>query len=122
MNVRHVKCLAYFLNKELEYFHSLRALHVVAERLDESSAMSRHINLRKDKNIMSFGIVDDIFSLLLGVEQSGLPRHVHAVIKHWKYFALEPPCLVFSEMPVENVHLELRHHIYFPFKLLYGNV
>lgn len=96
-----------FLHQSLQYFHSLRRLHVVSDGPHKGSAVTGHIDLRNQQHVVLATIFGNFVCLGYGIILCVMAFVMDRIVKLRKNVALQPPSLVFGQVPVENVDLEL---------------
>ena len=104
MQIGHIfKRLAHFIHQELQNSHSFLTLHIMAERLPESSTVSRHIHLRYQHHPVGLTKSHQLLCLLKCIILSGIPPEIHTVIQHRKHPAFQAPCQILRQMPMKHI-------------------
>ena len=107
MQIRKVvKRLAHLINEKFQNLHSFGRLHVMSEGTDKCSAVSGHVNFRNEQDMMRLAKIHQFAGFCQGVVFPGHSCGVDAVVQHREDFALQTPCLILGQMPVEHVDFE----------------
>ena len=122
MEVRHIEGFAYLVHEELEDLHAFGALHVVTEGAHEGRTVSRHIDFRDEKHLTRLAIFHEFLGFFQGVIFARHAGHVLGIVQHREDLALQAPCLVFGEVPVEDIDLVTGKHVDFALQLVHGDV
>ena len=101
-----MECLAHFVNEQFQNLHSFGRLHVMSEGADKCSAVSRHVDFRNEQDMMRLAKIYQFSGFFQCVEFTGHACGVDAVVQHREDFALQTPCLILGQMPVEHVDFE----------------
>ena len=123
MQIRHIgKGLAHLVDEELQNLGSFGALHVVAEGAHKGGAVSRHVDFGDEEHVVFLAELHQLLRLLNGVILALQTGHVHAVVQHREDFALQAPCLVFGEVPVEDIDFISREDFDFLLQLVHRQI
>ena len=122
VEVRHIEGLAHLVHEELEDLHAFGALHVVAEGSLEGSAMSRHVDFRNERHLTRLAVFHEFLGFFEGIVLARHACHVPGIVQHREDPALEAPCLVLGEVPVEDIDLVSGKHVDFTLELVEGDV
>ena len=84
--------------------------------------MSRHINFGDEEHLALLAIFHQFLGLFQRVELARHSCHVLGIVQHRENLALQAPCLVFGEVPMEHIDLVSGEHVDFAFQLVHGDV
>ncbi len=114
--------LGHLFQYGLEFGHSLVCLHAMAHGPLEGSTVAGHVDLRNHDDTILPGVGFELATLLLRVVPSGLPGHRRVGCELWKSLHLEAPGLVFGEVPMKGVHLEVGQQADFFLEFVEGDI
>ena len=97
------KSFAHLVHQEFQNLHAFCALHVVTEGTHESGTVSRHIHFRNQQYIVLLTECHQVLGFFDGVILALQTSHVHAIVQHRENLAFQSPCLVFGEVPMEDI-------------------
>ena len=100
------KNVCHFVKHDFECGDALVALHVKAHGSLEGGTVAGHVDFGDDGHTALGGVVHQLAALVLGVELSGIARHVLGGGELRIGFHFKTPGEFLGEMPMEDVHLE----------------
>ena len=119
--------IAYLIKKlfkaHLQHLHTLGRRHSESESGVKITAVARHVDFRNHGYAPLLGVGYHIAYLVVGIEASRIAALalISRVVKTRICLALDSPCRIIGEMPVERIYLVVRHQVEFAFQSIHAS-